>query len=131
MRKLFASFGLALILLVEPCLARPATIFDYSSQLKLQAGQTQELRSLLDQLRQSNQRLQTTLIREEQEFRRLVKAQAELGLIREQLKKIQSLRIELRMLDITMQRKLETVLSVEQRSQWRSIQETLVRKPGP
>ena len=131
MRKLFASFGLALLLLIEPALARPATIFDYSTELKLQVGQTQELRALLDHLRQSNQRLQTSLMREEQEFRNLVKAQAELGKIREQLKKIQSLRVELRMLDITMQRKLETVLSVEQRSQWRSIQQTLARKPRP
>ena len=131
MRKLCAKAALALLWLVSPCAARPATIFDYSSQLKLQDSQAQELKSLLAQLRQGSQSLQSRLVREEKEFRRLVEAQAELTQIREQLKKIQSVRVELRMLDIATRRKLEAVLSAEQRVQWRAIQQSLQKKPSP
>lgn len=122
MQKLFLKTSLFWLILGGLVWGRPTTIFDYSAQLKLQEGQTQNLRDLLNELRQQSARLQTSLVREEQSYRQLVSQQAELGEIRKSLNRIQDLRVSLRMLDISSQRKLEGVLTTQQLGQWRAIQ---------
>ncbi|MFN8611872.1 MAG: hypothetical protein U0931_30285 [Vulcanimicrobiota bacterium] len=131
MRKVFVSLFLLALSWSGQAWGRPATIFDYSAQLKLQESQTQSLRNLLQDLRQENERLQAALIQEERKFRQLVAQQAELGTIRKSLDSIRDLRVSLRMLDLQTQRKLENVLSAEQLGQWRAIQAQIQAQKKP
>ena len=125
------ALALILLLLVAPAWARPSTIFEFGTQLQLQESQTQSLRLILTELAQQNGQLQARLLSEEQNFRKQVSTQAELGELHKSLDRIRDVRVQLRLLDVTVQRKLESVLSPRQLQQWRQIQAQRSQSKSP
>ena len=123
-----ALFLICLSLLTVQVGAAPGnTIFDYAQELGLSQEQAKRIRETLDHHSKLSASTQTDLARAEGAFQRAAASNATVEQIKPLLENVRDCRIRLRFQDVETARKLEGLLSEEQRKGWQAIQKRETR----
>lgn len=113
-----------------PTVTAKHTIFDYKPDLLLTDQQEQEIRQILAGLARELDLQRARLTLATHELAELLKREAPLRQIKQQLELEAAIRAALSYEDIAASRRINAILSPEQLSQWRNIQErSQLRKP--
>ncbi|MCX5724519.1 MAG: hypothetical protein NTX84_08405 [Nitrospirae bacterium] len=105
-----------------PAVTAKHTIFDYKTDLLLTDQQEQEIRQILAGLARELDLQRARLTMATHELAELLKREAPLRQIKQQLELEAALRAALSYEDIAASRRINAILSPEQLSQWRNIQ---------
>jgi len=108
----------------EPQTPPGKTIFDFKAELKLTDKQEKDIRDALAELNKEIQVSRAKLTILSFELEDLIKKEANLELIKKNLKDQADLQANMRLADIVATRGVNKVLSPEQLTRWKSIQAT-------
>ena len=98
------------------------TIYDYKAELGLDDTQISKLRATLGGFAKDTGAKRDELLKARQDYARLVEGHGALDAMKVKLQQIGALEFDLRWLDVTTSRNIESILSPAQLTKWRTLQ---------